>query len=436
MSIYGAMFSGVSALAANGQALGMISDNISNLNTVGYKNTEARFSTLVTNSALANKYAPGGVRSVPCQLVERQGLLQSSESSTDLAISGKGMIVVAEAANPGTGDRYLFTRAGQFSIDKDGYLVNTGGYYLQGWPTTSLGAYDVDQNNVADTSSPDPTSLTNLKPLQVSTLIGAAQATATVRLGLNLPATAAVGAAEALTVKIFDSLGVEHNVGLSWTKTVAAPATWTLSVTGITLASTGAASTSLGFPILINTVVFNGNGTPASFTQVPLSIPAANWTTAASASTINFNLGSVAQANGTTQFASSYTLNYIEQDGFGFGRFQSIEIAEDGLVTAVFDNGARRPIFRLPIGTFASPGSLFPVTGNAWAQSQQAGSLFLNAPGTGAAGSYSPSSVESSTVDLGTEFTNMIITQRAFSANAKVITTADEMLEELVRIKR
>ena len=157
MSIYGAMFSGVSALAANGQALGMISDNISNLNTVGYKNTEARFSTLVTNSALANKYAPGGVRSVPYQLVERQGLLQSSESSTDLAISGKGMIVVAEAANPGSGDRYLFTRAGQFSIDKDGYLVNTGGYYLQGWPTTSLGAYDVDQNNVADTSSPDPT---------------------------------------------------------------------------------------------------------------------------------------------------------------------------------------------------------------------------------------------------------------------------------------
>ena len=292
MSIYGAMFSGVSALAANGQALGMISDNISNLNTIGYKNTEARFSTLVTSSALKTKYAPGGVRSIPFQLVERQGLLQASESATDIAISGRGMIVVAEAPLPASGDRYLFTRAGQFSIDKDGYLVNTGGYYLQGWPTTSLAAYDVDQDSVADTSSPDPTSLTNLKPLQVSTLIGAAQSTATIRLGLNVPATAAVAATEALTVKIFDSLGVEHNVALQWAKTVASPATWTLSVTGITLASSGGASTTLGFPILINTVVFNGNGTPSAFTPVALSIPAANWTTAASASTITFNLGS------------------------------------------------------------------------------------------------------------------------------------------------
>lgn len=436
MSIYGAMFSGVSALAANSQALGMISDNISNLNTIGYKHTEARFETLVINSALANKYAPGGVRSQPFQIVERQGLLQSSESQTDIAISGNGMIVVAETAVPAAGDRYLFTRAGQFSIDKDANLVNTGGYYLQGWPTTPLGAYDVDQDGVADTSNPDPTALSNLQPIQVSTLVGAAQPTSTVGLGLNVPATAAVNDTETLTVKIFDSLGVEHNVSLEWEKTVASPATWTLSATDITLASTGAASTGLAFPILVDTAVFNGDGTPASFTPAALAIPAASWTTAAAASSIGFDLGTANQANGVTQFSSSYTLNYINQDGVGFGRFQSIEIEEDGLVTAVFDNGARRAIFRLPIGTFASPGSLIPVTSNAWTESQQAGSLFLNEPGTGAAGSFAPSSLESSTVDLGTEFTTMIITQRAFSASAKVITTADEMLEELVRIKR
>ncbi len=163
---------------------------------------------------------------------------------------------------------------------------------------------------------------------------------------------------------------------------------------------------------------------------------AAQWTTVAAASSISFGLGTVNKADGVTQFASNYNFSFVDQDGGSFGAFKSIEIAESGLITAVFDNGSRRAIYKIPIATFANYSALDPVTGNAWAETEAAGNHFLNAPGVGSAGSLSPGTLESSTVDLGTEFTNMIITQRAFSASTKIITTADEMLEELVRIKR
>ena len=437
MSIYGVMFSGISAMNANSQAMGVIADNISNLNTIGYKHSESRFSTLVTQAATSTQYAPGGVNMGAVQEVGRQGLLQSSTRSTDLAITGQGLLVVNEAAVPAGGDGYLYTRAGQFEINKDGYLINTGGYFLQGWPTTTTGSFDVDQNGVADTSNPDPTSLTNLKSIKVMALTGTSQLTTKITLGLTLLATAAVGVTESLTVKVFDSLGVAHNLALQWTKTVASPATWRLDVTGMTVATSGAASTTgITYPVTVDTVVFAGDGTPSSFTPVAFAVAAGQWTTAAAASSFSFNLGTVNKADGVTQFASTYNLSFVDQDGGSFGAFQAIEIAADGMVTAVFDNGSRHSIYRLPLATFANYNALDPITGNAWAETVDAGSHFLNTPGSGSAGKLSPSSLETSTVDLGTEFTNMIITQRAFSASTKIITTADEMLEELVRVKR
>jgi len=365
--------------------------------------------------------------------------LQASESSTDIALSGRGFFVVnTDSAN--TNGSFLYTRAGQFSVDLNGYLVNAGGYYLQGWPTLPDGSYDVDQNNIADASVPDPTSLSNLQPIQVNALAGTVTPTTTVDLALNLPATAAVSDTNTATVLVYDSLGVGHNVSLLWTKTVASPPTWQLDITAITRADNGAASTSgatlASLPLTIDTVVFNGDGTPASFAPTALSVPAGDWTTAASASSISFNLGSVNKGDGVTQFASPYTISSINQDGVTFGRFQSIAMRSDGQVTALFDNGVERTIYRLPIATFANPAALEALSGNAWSHTVDAGSLFLNPAGTGSAGDVAPSSLETSTVDLGEEFTNMIITQRAYSASSRIITTADQMLEELVRIKR
>lgn len=439
MSIYGAMFSGVSGLNANSQAMGMISDNISNLNTIGYKHTQARFSTLVTNASSLNRYAPGGVQSNPFQMVDRQGLLQASQNPTDLAVAGKGFFVVNSDSTPSTGT-YLYSRAGQFSVDANGYLVNNTGQYLLGWPTLPDGSYDVDQNGVDDGSVPDPTSLTNLQSIQVTSLSGTATPTSSVTLALNLPATAAVSDTQNLTVLVYDSLGVGHNVALEWTKTVAAPPTWRLDATGITRADNGAASlqgaTLASMPLTLDTVVFNGDGTPASYSPTALAVPTADWTTAAATSGISFNLGTANQADGVTQFASNYSITSINQNGVTFGRFQSIEVDENGAVNALFDNGGTRSIYKLPVATFANPNALQAQSGNAWSHTVNAGNVFLNPAGTASAGRISPASLEASTVDLGEEFTNMIITQRAYSASSRIITTADQMLEELVRIKR
>lgn len=439
MSIYGAMFSGVSGLNANSQAMGIISDNISNLNTIGYKHTQARFSTLVTDAASLSRYAPGGVKSNPFQLVDRQGLLQASQSATDLAVSGNGFFVVNSSSTP-SGGTFLYSRAGQFTVDANGYLVNNSGNYLLGWPTLSDGSFDVDQNGTADGAAPDPTSLANLQSIQVTSLSGTATPSSTVNLALNLPATANVGDTQNLTTIVYDSLGVGHNVALEWTKTVAAPPTWQLNATGVTRADNGAASlqgaTLASMPLTLNTVVFNGDGTPASFTPTNLSVPTADWTTAAATSDITFDLGTANQADGVTQFASSYSITSINQNGVTFGRFQSIEVDEAGTVNALFDNGGTRAIYKLPVATFANPNALRAQSGNAWTHTVNAGNVFLNPAGTASAGKISPSSLEASTVDLGEEFTNMIITQRAYSASSRIITTADQMLEELVRIKR
>ena len=182
MSIFGAMFSGVTGLKAQSQALGMIADNIANVNTIGYKGTSAQFFSLVTQAASRTTYTPGGVASSPAQGIDRQGLLQSSVSKTDIAIAGRGFFVVSQSATAGSG-QFLFTRAGSFDPDQNGNLVNTAGYFLQGWPLTD------------GTTLPTNTStLSSVTTVNVANLAGTATPTSTVNLALNLPSTAPAAA--------------------------------------------------------------------------------------------------------------------------------------------------------------------------------------------------------------------------------------------------
>ena len=151
---------------------------------------------------------------------------------------------------------------------------------------------------------------------------------------------------------------------------------------------------------------------------------------------IDFNFGTVGQADGIVQFAASYNPTFIDTDGAAFGQFSGVTISETGLVTALFENGDIRPIFKVPVATFPNPNGLGINTGNVYNQTDFSGLFFLRTAGTGGAGSVQSSVLESSTVDIAREFTQMITTQRAYSASAKIISTADEMLDELVRIKR
>lgn len=419
MSIYGAMFSGVTGLAAQSQALGMIADNISNVNTVGYKGTSAQFYTLVTQAATHNSFSPGGVQSVPIQAVDKQGLLQSTTSKTDLAIAGDGFFVVNESPTPSIGDEFLFTRAGSFQPDKEGYLVNSSGFYLQGWPLTN------------GTSLPTNTStLTSVESINVSSFGGTATASQNLTLSLNLPSTAQVNDVHSATVQIFDSLGNAHDLQIDFTKTAAN--TWSIALNDPTLASDGTVSGTVDGSA--RSITFNGDGTPQTITFPDIGIT--GWSTGANDSTIAVDLGTINTPDGLTQFASDFSLGSVDQDGVRFGSFVGVNIDENGVVTALFDNGEQLAIYQLPMATFANPNGLETATGNVYRQSDRSGDLLLQQANSGGAGKVVASALESSTVDLAEEFTRMITTQRAYSASARIITTSDEMLEELIRIRR
>jgi len=452
MSIFGAMRSGVTGLFSQSQALGMIADNIANVNTVGFKAVRPRFSTLVTAQASADLHSPGGVQSKVEREIDAQGLLTASAVSTDIAISGSGFFTVNDQTD-GTGNTF-FTRAGEFRPDKDGNLVNSGGFTLMGWPIDSNGT--VQQTNV----------LSAFSVLNTANLTSAPVSTSLIEIGANLPASATSGDANSLTAQVFDLQGGQHSLTLTYTKTATANE-WdiTASITnaGIVdpdsnddgtndpLTTTGAFAAN---GIRMGTMTFNTDGTLASITSTSATatdVGVVNATTnrfemtfdfdsttasTADRVTVALDFGTPAQADGFTQFQGNFTPNFIEQNGKQFGSLSAVNIDENGITTALFDNGETRDIFQVPVVTFNNPNGLQERTGNVYTETTDSGPAVALEPGRGGAGSIAPSALEQSTVDLADEFTRMIVTQRAFSASTRIITTADEMLEELTRIVR
>lgn len=744
MSIFGAMQSGISGLAAQSSAMGAISDNIVNVNTVGYKGANTSFQTLVTKQTSTSRYSPGGVQPSAKQGVNVQGLLASVSSSTSMGISGQGYFVVNQAANPGEGDLWAYTRAGDFDVDNNGYLKNTGGFYAQGWsllpwdknPNATVvningidymkAYYDTNgkvvyiNDNIIDSR--------NLRPINLNTIGGTATATQQISYGANLPSGDPIynasnpdaGGRHSVSALIYDSLGNASNLSLTYTKT--ASNAWGMSTsipsgasnivlsgsrethgdtasdvyyaagqlefsgipsngstititsggkeytfeflstkgahaqpgnigvdisTGIASASdfankflealqanmpganrfsangnkieivqsvsgealqidasktlaciqsaanpnleTGIATGIFDIPAIdedikncgrldftsndkadyVNTTVkvgdktykfvdgttttpgeidissafdgsaanpaaavaellvksikadsveperftasgssieilpsstgpdikitvnntgggdaitgrirstaplgwsdvangteytlsntfnvndneietgsivpsvrFNADGTPKYFFVDEVSIQWANGAQNMDGgyqqgTTITLNAGNVGTNDGLTSLSGDFTTNYITQDGAKFGSYSGVSISEDGVVTALFDNGETRPIAILPLATFANPNGMEALTGNSWIETDYSGQAMLKQAGTNGAGQISSNSLEQSTVDLATEFSNMIVTQRAYSAATKIITTADEMLDELTRM--
>ena len=819
MSLFGALSSGVSGLTAQSSAMGAISDNITNVSTIGYKNTQVDFQTLVTTQTSTTFYSAGGVQSKPRQDTGVQGLLAASTSQTDLAISGQGFFVVNEANKPSINNEFLFTRAGSFFQDNDGFLRNTAGYYLQGWPTSSAGK--VTPNNKDLTiANQNVLSTDYLASVNLNRVGGTAAATTKMTIGANLPANAAAGAKHKTDIQFFDTLGNAHSVSVNYEASTAEnewkmhidppPATThitledkilnpkvyrsvgqvefnkkdsagtvlrpadgssmtisdgtttrkyvfdsnssvtnaTAQVDSVTIATSGdvdandvsnvivtpnggaavtfaytyvagdtvtsiasklaklvnanatigaavsatslagvititakeagtsftctandvtdadsdmtviraavtanagtantfkvdiASSSTLstdvsalltaikandpnfttinaraklssgssstlifeddglgkividptglqdstgkavteqrksfevskrdtlytdytqikfaGVPANNETVVINGttytfkdaevsgdndtdifnsgsldkvladleaaieandinfsgdavytrkSDNPNENTLVLKSLPdgtnynvthtlgstptdpdgataigASNFTASATivvgtdpaisfnsaglpnginvaeldvrnfssgasnmdddataAKQISMDFGTLTEANGMTQFGSSFTPVFNSADGSQFGSFAGVTVSAAGLVTALFDNGETRPVYQMPIATFVNVNSLGNRSGNVWNSTQASGDPTLRVADNGSAGAITQASLEQSTVDIGEEFTKMIIVQRAFSAAAKIISTADEMLEELLRTKR
>ncbi len=441
MSIFGAMYTGVTGMAANSQALGIISDNIANANTVGYKETSAQFATLVAQPATQTRYTTGGVQSLPRAMVDQQGLLQSAASPTDLGISGNGFFVVnTQSDSTAGGGTTMFTRAGSFRPDSDGYLVNSAGYYLMGWPTGADGSLP-----------PNVTNLSSLVPIDVSSLTGTAEPTSSIALKANLQSTQtaldttatpyaagdmASGALEpqfANNIQVYDSQGGTHDLTMGFVKTGAN--TWNVEIYG----GAGELDTTAQPNGLVasGTLVFGADGTLQSSSTLPSTL---NVTWGASSGlgsqSIKLNYGSAGHTDGITQYASPSSVISSTIDGAVFGGISSVEVGKDGAVTAIFENGARRQVATIPLATFVNPNGLQAQSGNAYVVTAESGALSLQQPGSGGAGTIQSSSLESSTVDLAQEFANLITTQRAYSANSRVITTANDMLDDVIRIIR
>lgn len=431
MSLYGALFTGVSSLSANSRALGIASNNIANVNTVGYKSSQAQFSTLLASTTAAGTFSSGGVRAESQQLVNRQGLLQISDSPTDLAMNGSGFFVVSETPGGAGSQDLLFTRAGSFTQDSDGYLRNAAGYYLQGW--------QVDANGNI------PTNPNDLTPINLNALTGTATASDTAALRANLRATETAlatyavgdlnsGAATAhfeRTIEVYDSQGGAQPLRVAFAKTGANAWAYEVMYDG-NAANIGGAGNN---PIGSGTITFNTDGTLLSPAVGAVTIP---WSAASGlgAQTVNFAFGTPGSADGVTQFDSASTLISSNVNGALFGGLSGVRIDEEGFITALFDNGVQQQVYKLPVATFQNPNGLSAITGNAYLRTDDSGNYTLLEAQTGGAGSISAAALEASTVDLAKEFTDLITTQRAYSAGTRIISTADQMLEELIRIKR
>jgi flagellar hook protein FlgE len=430
MSILGAMYAAVSGLDANSNALGVISDNIANANTIGYKDTTTDFSSLVTQSA-GGEYSPGGVTTAPIYNISTQGAIQAASSPTDLAITGGGFFVVNSSAAGVSGDGTTsFTRAGNFTVDSDGNLVNAAGLYLQGQILTPAESAAIAAGEPPTLSG---TTLAGLQTINVNGITATATPTANVTLAANLPADATQP--ETMTVPVYDSEGIEHDLTLTFTPTGTANQ-WSVSA-AFPDAGTSTATIANGD----NIVQFNSNGTldAADTTFNAADALQIAWDPSVSGGTspqdLTFDLGTDGTTNGLSQLGSDFTVSNISQDGVQVGAFSSVSISADGVVTANFSNGLTEAIAIVPIATFEDPDGLTPTNGNTYLESANSGLPLLEQAGTGAAGSIDPSSLENSTVDIATEFSQLIIAQNAYSANAKVLTTADQMTQALLSIQ-
>jgi len=578
MSLFGSLFTGVSGLSSQSQATAMISNNIANVNTVGFKRSEAAFFSLVTTEGRSSRYSPGTVSVNRIQRVDQQGPIQQSISSTDTSISGNGFFPVKRDNEDTSLTEFLYTRNGQFSEDAEGFLRNTAGFFLYGWP--------LDQNGALPSNQGD---LTSLVPIDVAFLGGLTRPTTSAELALNLDsnepdrllATAVTSSADfSRGITMYDSLGNDQTITFEFVKTygpqgtaasIINNTTATTSLTadlGITAGNQFTIAIDGGAPFLTLTVVagtpvaatdvqdigdvinainaaaggvtaflgnsgelviqrdeFEGgatqsvdlanvgpgtalagmgltagvfassdltggtysNGTPTdappystgsfpapqylpgdalynprgwwqvraidpnnnilsrgllNFTpngtvnalpdadgNVDLELTAINWGNGSDLQTIEVDIQRF------SQFSGNFTVLFADQNGAELGLRTGIDIDREGFVIARFSNGATSRLYKLPLVTFSNPNGLQEVSGTAYTETEESGEENLREAGAGGAGFIEPSTLEISNVDLADEFAKLIITQRAYSANTRVISTVDQMTEDLLRLR-
>ena len=446
MSLSSGLNAGVAGLSVNATRLAVISDNIANSNTNGYRRTDVDFSSLVTASG-GGKFTAGGVNVTTFRDVATSGALVASNSSTDIAVAGSGLIPVTPLSSvdlPSSSRPFQLVATGSFRQNEDGFLITPGELALQGWPTDASG------NLLTSVSRDSPTSL---EPVRLSAFLTAADSTTRIELGVNLPAEETIAGATGIAIdspiEYFDAIGLRHQLTFTYTPVV--PATgvsnaWTLSINDTATTAPGLiAEFDLTFDgtrngpgsLLTATAAATnpadpqGPGTTATFdaTTGALTINVPD-------GPIEVQIASNAFGTGLSQLAAPFTPNGLSKNGAPAGNLQSLEIDSSGFLAGVYDTGQRRALYQIPLAAVPNPNGLAALDNQAFEISSNSGDVFFFDAGDGPAGEISGFALQQSTVDVAEELTDMIVTQRAFSSNATVIRTVDEMLQETTSLKR
>ncbi|MCI5041599.1 MULTISPECIES: flagellar hook protein FlgE [Donghicola] len=431
MTISSSLNAGVAGLAANAGRLATISDNIANASTYGYKKAEADFHSMVVGGN-GGQYSAGGVRFTTERRIGESGSLVTTANSTDLAVRGRGFLPVTQQSSIVNGnEEMLLSSTGSFRTDSEGYLTTGSGLVLLGWPALPDGTFPTYARDTADA----------LEPVQINVNQLSGEPTTQVSLGVNLPASEtasdADGSTQELSIEYFDNLGTSQNLDIEFAPTIPASGSsnqWTMTIRDG--ASSGA---SVGEYVLTFDDSRASGGTLASVTATSggaYDSATGKLTVNVAGGPIEFDIGALGSASGMTQLSDGFAPLAISKDGYEIGNVTSVEVDENGIVQALYDTGITRAIYKVPLVDLPNPDGLIAMDSQTYAPSPDSGSFFLWDAGDGPTGDIISYALEESNVDVAGELTDLIQTQRAYSSNAKIIQTVDEMLQETTNIKR
>jgi len=401
----------LSGLTADATAINDVSQNLANLNTTGYKNLQVSFEDLVNQSLSALSSALPVSGSTIAQTTQQfsQGTLEATGGAFDAAIQGGGFFVLSD---PSTGAQ-LFTRQGNFTVDSSGNLVTAAGQDVMGWNAVG-----------GKLATSGPASAINVPP----TLTYPGVPTANMTLSLNLNANAAVGSTFSSPIQVFDAQGVAHTLTVTYTETAAN--SWDYAVT-IPSADVPAGAVT---PLASGTLNFDGTGTLIPPVPPTVDIPIPALADGASPMDVTWNLYDAAGNPTITQNTQASSNTGNTQDGSQPAQLSSVSIGANGAVVAHFSNGTTENVSQIELASVLNPDTMTQLNDNTYAITGATGTPVFGVPGTGARGTITPGSLETSTVDIATEFTNLLQYERGYQANSKVITTEDQVIQQTLAL--
>ncbi|MBL4628879.1 MAG: flagellar hook-basal body complex protein [Roseicyclus sp.] len=439
MTISSSLNAGVAGLSVNASHLATIADNIANSQTNGYKRAVADFASMVIGQG-GGIYSAGGVRVTTQRLIDQPGAIGTTNNATDLAVRGRGFLPVTTGASVGGqagGDLPLFlATTGSFRTDADGFLRTPSGVTLMGWPANPDGSIP---------SFPRDTGA-GLEPVRVNVNQFTSEPTTAISLGVNLPGTdttsGSPGDTRQLSVEYFDNLGTSQSIDVYFTPTVPLPGDPASNTWSITLRDSASNNAIIGEYTVEFDDSRSGGGTIQNVTQ-GLAAPGGSWNSTTGAFTVDvlggpieINIGAQGTGSGLTQLSDNFAPTAISKDGSPVGNLVSVEVDANGFVHANFDVGITRTVYQIPLINVPNPNGLMSHDNQLYSTSVESGSFFVWDAGDGPTGDIVAFALEESATDVAAELTQLIQTQRAYSSNAKIIQTLDEMLQETTNIIR